>query len=284
MNSYTVPYTVRIGACYCQPVSRKAASTDKTPGKTPSKPAPDPARSLSLLWGSHTKPGRNGLTIRAIVEKATELADAEGLDALSMRRVAEALGVGTMTLYSYVPGKDELTDLMADRVMGTLYTDPDEPGRCGHWREALRLVARRNWELHLKHPWLSELVRPRPSLGPNLVLKYETELRPLDGIGLTDVQMDALLANIMMQVEGAARLHHRLEREKQVTAQSDEEWWLTQAPVLDRLLDVKRFPVAARVGQSFGDELKAAAAPEMTLNFGLELLLDGVEQKLKEKR
>ncbi|GHG02852.1 TetR family transcriptional regulator [Deinococcus piscis] len=260
-------------------MSQKAAADDK---KTDGKPAPqpDPARSLALLWGSHTRPGRNGLTIRAIVEKATELADAEGLAALSMRRVAEVLGVGTMTLYSYVPGKDDLTDLMADRLMGTLYSDPDEPKRCGHWRDALLLIAERNWQLHLKHPWLAELVRPRPRLGPNLVQKYDTELRPLDGIGLSDIEMDALLTNIMTQVEGAARLHHRLEREKQDSAQTDEEWWLTQAPVLDRLLDAQRFPVAARVGQSFGDETKAAAAPEMTLKFGLELLLDGVEKKL----
>lgn len=252
----------------------------KKPAANP-KSVADPARSLALLWGSHSKAGRNGLTIRAVVNAALELADSEGLEALSMRRVAEQLGVGTMTLYSYVPGKDELTDLMADTLMGTLYADPDEPKRQGDWRAALRLIAERNWQLHLKHPWLSELVKPRPNLGPNFVLKYETELRPLDGIGLSDLEMDALLANIMMQVEGAARLYHRLEREKQTSAQTDEEWWLTQAPVLERLLDARRFPVAARVGQSFGDATKAAAAPEMTLRFGLELLLDGVEQQLK---
>lgn len=255
-------------------MSTKPAPTVKT--------RPDPARSLALLWGSHTRPGRNGLTIRAVVDAAIEIADSEGMDALSMRRVAEKLSVGTMTLYSYVPGKDELTDLMTDTLMGTLYADPDEPGRQGNWRDALRFITAKNWHLHLKHPWLSELVKPRPNLGPNFVLKYETELRPLDGIGLSDIEMDALLANVLMQVEGAARLYHRLEREKQHSAQTDEEWWLTQAPILDRLLDAGRFPVAARVGQSFGDEMKAAAAPEMTLNFGVKLLLDGVEQKLKQ--
>lgn len=261
-------------------MSRKSAPAGKAAAV---KAATDPARSLALLWGSHSKPGRNGLTIRAIVEAAIALADSDGLDALSMRRVAEKLKVGTMTLYSYVPGKDELTDLMTDNLMGSLYADPDEPRRQGDWRAALLLVTERNWQLHLDHPWLSELVKPRPNLGPNFVLKYETELRPLDGIGLSDVEMDALLANILTQVEGAARLYHRLEREKQATAQTDEEWWLTQAPVLDRLLDAKRFPVAARVGQSFGDELKAAAAPEMTLKFGLKLLLDGVDRLLEAR-
>lgn len=214
------------------------------------------------------------------MDAALEIVDAEGLEALSMRRIAEKLNVGTMTIYSYVPGKDELTDLMTDTVMDRLYADPDEPKRQGDWRTALLFIAERNWELHLKHPWLSELVKPRPNLGPNFVMKYETELRPLDGIGLSDIEMDALLANIMMQVEGAACLYHRLEREKQSSAQSDEEWWLTQAPLLERLLDSKRFPVSLRVGKSFGDEMKAAAVPELTLKFGLKLLLDGTERKL----
>lgn len=263
---------------------KPALATKNAPVKSvPAKAASDPARSLALLWGSHSKAGRNGLTIRAIVDAALEMADTEGLDALSMRRVAEKLGVGTMTLYSYVPSKDELTDLMTDTLMGTLYEGPDEPKRQGDWRAALNFIADANWKLHLKHPWLSEMVKPRPNLGPNFVMKYETELRPLDGIGLSDLEMDALLANVLMQVEGAARLYHRLEREKQNSAQTDEEWWLTQAPILERLLDARRFPIAARVGQNFGDEMKAAAAPEMTLKFGLGLLLDGVEQKLKGK-
>lgn len=244
------------------------------------KHSPDPARSLSLLWGSHTKPGRSGLTIRAIVDAAIALADAEGLEALSMRRVAEALGVGTMTLYSYVPGKDTLTDLMADTLMGTLYADADEPRRQGGWRAAMLFIAEQNWKLHLAHPWLGELARPRPNLGPHFVLKFEAELRPLDGTGLSDIEMDALLANVLMQVEGAARLRHRLQRDVQDSAQSDQEWWLTQAPVLERLLDASRFPVAARVGQSIGDEIGAAADPEGTLRFGLTLLLDGVERRL----
>lgn len=260
-------------------MSKKTAPTARTPSK---QATPDPARSLALLWGSHSKPGRNGLTIRAIVDAALEIADTEGLEALSMRRIAETLKVGTMTLYSYVPGKDELTDLMTDTLMGTLYADPDEPKRQGNWRDALLFIVRKNWELHLKHPWLSELVKPRPNLGPNFVMKYETELRPLDGIGLSDIEMDTLLANIMVQVEGAARLYHRLESEKQASAQSDEEWWLTQAPVLERLLDPRRFPIASRVGETVGNEMKTAAAPEMALKFGLNLLLEGVEQKLRE--
>src|SRR5687768_9160323 len=70
----------------------------------------DQARSLALLWGSHTRAGRSGLTLAAIIKAAIEIADAEGLDAVSMRRVAERLDVGAMSLYTHVPGKGELTD------------------------------------------------------------------------------------------------------------------------------------------------------------------------------
>ena len=81
----------------------------------------DATRTMELLWGLAPRPTRGpkqGLTLEAVVDAAVALADAEGIDALSMRRVAEALGVGAMSLYTYVPGKAELVDLMLDRVYG----------------------------------------------------------------------------------------------------------------------------------------------------------------------
>ena len=79
----------------------------------------DVSRSLELLWGLGERPSRGpkpGLTLDRIVTAAVAVADAEGLGALSMRRVATDLGVGTMSLYRYVPGKAELLDLMLDKV------------------------------------------------------------------------------------------------------------------------------------------------------------------------
>lgn len=83
----------------------------------------DPTRSLALLWRTSERTGRRGkhdLSVGRIVHAAIELADAEGVAALSMRRVAERLGVGTMSLYTYVPGKRELLDVMVDTVHGEL--------------------------------------------------------------------------------------------------------------------------------------------------------------------
>lgn len=247
------------------------------------KPPPDPARSLNLLWGSHTKPGRSGLTIQRIVNTAIALCDDEDLAALSMRRVAEKLGVGTMSLYTYVPGKEELTDLMFDTLMGQVYADVDEPSRQGGWREAMQFVAERNWRLYTAHPWLPDMVKPRPVFGPHMIQKYEAELRPLEGTGLTDIEMDTLLAVIMTQVHGAARSYVQLKQEQQDSAQNDLEWWLDRAPLLDKLIDTKRFPVASRVGKALG-ELQVAAAPELVMEFGLAMLLDGVGQLLASRK
>ena len=97
----------------------------------------DPKRTMALLWGIGKKPTRGpkpGLSVGRIVGAAIEVADAEGLAALSMRRVADRLGIGTMSLYTYVPGKAELIDVMLDTVLGEVAESGDvEPG----WRAGL---------------------------------------------------------------------------------------------------------------------------------------------------
>ncbi|MBG0830907.1 TetR/AcrR family transcriptional regulator [Planomonospora sp. ID67723] len=244
----------------------------------------DPARSLALLWGSHTKPGRSGLTVRAIVDAAIGIADAEGLDALSMRHVAERLGVGTMSLYTHVPGKSELTDLMVDRAYGELYDDVGAPSaQPGGWRGAMEFVAVRNWELYRRHPWMLQIITARPVLGPNVSLKYEAELRPLDGIGLTDVEMDSVLTLILTHVEGTARVQASLDQVQQDTGMSETEWWLASAPVLDKVMDPSHFPVASRVGQAAGQAHQGASDPVHALTFGLARILDGVAALIAQR-
>nr|WP_275402558.1 TetR/AcrR family transcriptional regulator [Streptomyces sp. SID13031] len=233
---------------------------------------------MALLWGSHSKPGRSGLTVRAIVGAAVELADATGLEAVSMRLIAEQLKVGTMSLYTHVPGKGELTDLMFDSVYGDLYADVDEPARQpGGWRGALEFIARRNWDVLTRHPWLHEVPTGRNTLGPNITLKYEAELRPLDGIGLTDVEMDSTLTLVLTHILGTARAGAEQARTQQESGMSDEEWWLTTSPVLERYMSAvaDRFPLAGRVGTSAGQEHQAIMDPAHALTFGLTRILDG---------
>lgn len=242
----------------------------------------DPARSLALLWGSHTEPGRSGLTLKAIVAAAIDIADTDGVDALSMRNVAERLGVGTMSLYTHIPGKADLVDLMFDTAYGELYERVESPSQQPEgWRGALRFIAKRNWDLYQRHPWMLQLATGRSILGPHASLKYEAELRPLDKLGLSDVEMDAVLTLVLTHVEGTARAQTIRDRTQQDTGLTDEEWWVSHAPILDKLVDPARFPVATRVGVAAGQEYQSASNPEFAFTFGLERILAGIAELIK---
>lgn len=241
--------------------------------------AADPARSIGLLWGAPGKAGRTGLSAPAIVDAALAIADAEGLDAVSMRRVADRLGVGAMSLYTHVPGRPDLVDLITDAALADLYADVDEAARAGGgWRGGLRLVAERNWELYRRRPWLLDLTGARPVLGPHTAHKYEAELRPLDGIGITDLEMDSVLTLVLTHVAGTARQLLGVARTRAETGLTDVQWWEAVAPALARHIDGSRFPVSARVGQSSSEHYDAASDPAHAYAFGLDRILDGVEQ------
>ena len=243
----------------------------------------DPARSLALLWRTTDRASRKGkpdLSVDRIVHTAIEIADTDGLPALSMRNVAERLGVGTMSLYTYVPGKAELLDLMLDTVYGETARPPLRPG---HWRENLEMIARENLALYLRHPWLLQVAVTRPVLGPNVTAKYDYELTAIDGIGLTDVEMDAVITLITGFVHGAARGTVESAQAEQRTGLTDRQWWDAHAPFLSEISDPERFPVAHRVGQAAGAAHDAAYSSDHAFEFGLGRVLDGI-QSLVEGR
>ena len=242
----------------------------------------DPTRSMTLLWGLQGKPKRGPkprLTVDQITRAAIELADEEGFDAVSMRRIAEKLGgVTAMSLYTYVPGKGELLDLMIDAVYAeTLGLIPE-----GGWRERLEVVARRNRELYLRHPWLIQIAIARPGLGPNLLAKYELELSVVDGLGLTDLDMDLLLSMIGDYVHGAARAAIHAAQAPKHTGMTDSQWWEAHAPLLEKVWEAEKYPVACRVGPTAGQEY-GAGDPERSFEFGLQRLLDGVEVLIERR-
>ncbi len=241
--------------------------------------AGDPARSMALLWRAPdpARRGRGpqaGLDVGQVVAAAVRLADAEGIGAVSMRRIATALGVGVMTLYTYVPGKGELVDLMYDEVLGELYR-ADEPAAAG-WRSRLEHVARENWELFLRHPWALHVATGRPPLGPHLMAKYERELRAVDGLGLSEVDMDLVVTLVNGFVKGTVSgLAERSDAER-ATGISERQWWEATEPFVAQVFDPERFPTVARVGPAAGKELQAAYDPARSFEFGLARLLDGV--------
>ncbi|MFI5960420.1 TetR/AcrR family transcriptional regulator [Cryptosporangium sp. NPDC051539] len=237
--------------------------------------AGDPARTLALLWrDAEREPGpsrgpRPTLTVGRVVSVAVDLADAEGLAAVTMRRIATDLSVAPMTLYTYVPGKAELIDLMLDAVYSDMSrTAPSDGG----WRALVTAVAADNRALHERHPWLAEVSTSRPPLGPGAMAKYEYELGAFDDTGLDDVTRDAALTFVLGFVEtcargaAAVRTHDR----------SDADWWAENGPLLARVFDPDRYPRAARIGTAAGEAHDAAYDATHAYDFGLARVLDGL--------
>ncbi len=243
----------------------------------------DPVVVLRLLWGK-TRPGKRGpkakLALADIVTAALAITDGEGLSALTTRRVAEDLGISPMSLYTYVPGKDELLDLMVDHVYGEL-----ERPRGKTWREKLAHVAKQNWAVALRHPWMLEVVTHRPVMGPNLMAKYDRELSAVDGIGLTELEMDKALTLVLDYVSGAVRGAARERWVKERTGMSDSEWWASVAPHMEEVMGpvASEFPVASRVGPIVGEAI-GAHDPAGAFTFGLECVLDGLALFVQKKR
>jgi AcrR family transcriptional regulator len=238
----------------------------------------DPARSVSLLWRDREQRPARGrrptLTVDAIVTAAVEMADEAGLGALSMRALAGRLGVGTMSLYTHVPGKAELVDVMLDTVLGETARPDELPDG---WRERLELVARENAALYHRHPWMLEIIAFRPPMGPGVIAKYDFELRALEGIGLSDVEMDSVLTLVLGYVQASARQALEATLVEQRTGLTDDEWWAAQAPLLEQVLEPERFPTASRVGTAASKEYQGLWDPGHTFEFGLERVLDGID-------
>lgn len=243
----------------------------------------DPARLLTLLtllWSPPERAARSGLTVPAITAAAVALADADGLAAVTMRRVAEALGTGTMSLYTHVPGKPELVELMVDHAADRVYAEGDRPDEVADWRAGVRRVAEANWSHHLRHPWTVEVTPGRPVLGPGVCGKYETELAPFDGIGLSDVEMDLALSALLGLVESSARWQIGLDRTRAESGVGDPGWWEQVGPVLAQAMQGREYPLGARVGTAAGEQYQSAGDPQAQLRFGVECFVAGVEQLL----
>ena len=127
------------------------------------------------------RPRVGDLSRDRVLAAAIAIADAEGLAALTMRRVAADLGVATMSLYRHVPGKDELVLLMTDAVFGE---DPLPQRAPVNWRDRLEMASRRMWAVFRRHPWAAEaLSLTRPQVLPNLMSYSEWSLSALRDIG-----------------------------------------------------------------------------------------------------
>ncbi|WP_290061833.1 TetR/AcrR family transcriptional regulator [Amycolatopsis solani] len=245
--------------------------------------ADDVDRTLALLWrarGGTSEPTRGRrptLSVERIVAAAIRVADADGLAAASMHRVAKELGAGTMTLYTYVPGKAELVDLMVDDVLvERRLPGPGEP-REGDWRAQVALYAERTRAAYRTHPWLCEVSRVRPPLGPGQLAGQEYLLSIVDGLGLPPRQAVAAANAIGTYVDANAALGAENTRLERSTGQSTEAWWHQRSSFWEDYFVVDAHPAMNRIWLGGGFDQSAEAQGDKAYEFGLNRMLDGIE-------
>jgi AcrR family transcriptional regulator len=234
--------------------------------------------SHSVIWGRPERAAHGpapSLSRQEIAQAAVDLADTHGIEAVSMRALAVALGVGPASLYRYVARKDELIELMVDAVMGSdLQFDVS-----GDWRQGLRSFAHGLRAMTLRHPWMAALSAGLRGFGPQEAEVYERVLGTVDGLGLEIDEMLVMIETLGAFVRG--RVLEEISEQEAVRRSGidQEEWMATQAPYIQSLIESGRYPLLTRV-------VFDARAPhdparlEHGFDRGLDCVLDGLATML----
>lgn len=242
---------------------RESASEDKDPvsvWERMERPTPAP---------------RATLTPRRIAEVAVAIADAEGLDAVTMRRLATELGVAPMAAYRYVTGKDELLELMVDFVYGELKLPDSNNG----WRATMRFVALRTREVLLAHSWVTRVACGAPT--PNQLAVTEAALVALDGHGLDVDTAMAVYNTVIAYAHGAADSEVRLSHMLHVRGWSTrEEARAGLAGQMTWLMNTGRYPMYAR----YIYDADRKDDVQWQFEIGLDAVLDGVAARLGDPK
>jgi AcrR family transcriptional regulator len=219
-----------------------------------------------LLWGAQERAGRGrpaGLSRELIVAEAVAIADAEGMQKVSMKHLAERLGSGVMSLYRHVPGKDELVILMYDSLMAGPLPLPDADG----WRDILLGWGRGVKNMFAAHPWALTVATSDRAMGPNEAAWVDGMLGRLAAVGLpVDIGLVTVLTVDCFAL-GAVR-------PEVGGADSDTEFFrFLGDPAIRR-----RFPHLARVATG---DFESEALLEDYFEFGLQRVLDGLERYIE---
>ncbi|HSA52477.1 MAG TPA: TetR/AcrR family transcriptional regulator C-terminal domain-containing protein [Yinghuangia sp.] len=244
----------------------------------PPEGQPGDAPAAVSVWQRLDRPAkaqRATLTHASIAAAAVDIADKDGLDSVSMRKLSGHLGVTTMALYRYVVGKEELFELMLDAAYAE-YDHPVLPGET--WRDVLTVHAHQLRAIALRHPWTVELAARRVvNITPRVMATVERSLGALDGLGLDIDTMAAAQHSVMAYVRGALtdEIGHAELMKSQQWADEDD---LRNAygPHMTWLLGTGRYPVYHRYGM--GAVRKDDKAWRFA--FGLDCVLDGIAARL----
>ncbi|MEU6012782.1 TetR/AcrR family transcriptional regulator C-terminal domain-containing protein [Streptomyces sp. NPDC047515] len=216
------------------------------------------------------------LSRERIMCTAIELADAEGLPAVSMRRVATTLATSTMALYRHVPGKAELVRLMSDEVFGErpLGAVPRD------WRPGLELAARWLRSVYGRHPWMAQAVASftRPTATPHAMRYTEWVLRALAGTGLPSHTKLHIHLTLFAHVQGLAMAGELESQARQDTGLSTEEWMVRNEPQFDAISASGDYPFLNSLFEQGEFELDV----DELFEFGLRRTLDGIAMMFGE--
>ncbi|MBB3128756.1 AcrR family transcriptional regulator [Paenibacillus rhizosphaerae] len=252
---------------------------------TPEEAAKMLPAGAALGWGL-VKPPQRGpkreMSIDQIVAKAIEIADQDGLAAVSMNRIASALGFTAMSLYRYIPSKDDLLILMQDAVCDI----PLPPERPRHeWRESMREYVLGSVAIFRRHPWYGDMPILGIPITPNHLRMVEWGLQPLRDMPLDDFEK----MSIVLLLSGYARNYGMLQRDidRAVQAGSSEEEFsgINYSAALRTLVKPEPYPNLYPIVMSgvYSGENEAENTVGDDLEFGLERMLDGIEQFLNRK-
>jgi AcrR family transcriptional regulator len=241
---------------------------------------PAPREVEPLIWFREEPTSRRPAHTRAdIARAALEIADAEGFDAVSMRRVAQRLDAGTMTLYHYVRNKDELIVLMTDQVMAEVVVPEGELS--DHWRTALTQIANRSRDAFRAHHWVFERMGDDAHPGPNGLRHFEQSLQAVAGLDLDRDATFELIGQIDDYVFGYAL------REQQEEEEHERGWPPEVLDFFQRALDTGDYPLISRfLGPDVGAAIEHVIdfmGQEGRFDRGLSRLLDGIEAEVAPK-
>ena len=233
---------------------------------------------LELLWGRRERRQRGprpGLSVDAIVAAAVAIADADGLGAVSMARVASELGFTTMSLYRYVDSKDELLALMWNAsAQGVEQLTIEGDG----WRERLRAWALIQREMIDRHPWICEMPMATPPLAPNSLRFVELGLATLDDTPLSDGDKLRVIGLLSSYTLSEARMAHDARQAAAAAAAAGAPPAPSMEAVLRVLVDADEYPRLHRLAWAaeIGDDPSGTLEAE-EFAFGVERILDAVQ-------
>jgi AcrR family transcriptional regulator len=248
------------------------SSTEDGPEEQPG--TSEGRRVVELLWSPPPLPPVRGpkprISLADVVAAGAAIADTEGMAALSMRKVASRLGVGAMSLYTYVPGRSELVELMIDRVYGEhALPSPELP-----WQQQVEQWARETWRIYAAHPWLLDYNMARLPVGPHVLDVSEALYAALLAAGFTGAENVAMSNLIQWQLLGAGRSMISDADEARHTGVSAEAYWDSRASFWVTHFDWDRYPTMAAIWEAGGFDDPAGWDFERMLH----RLLTGIEQ------